>query len=254
MKKYYQLIPYFLLVLTLTISCQTAQEDVVLLEIVGDNNPKEEVKPNKKILSEVKPEIAVEIDSGDVQDTREPKELPELSKTEKIPFKVLTIGDSLTTPDYSFARIVIKNQQFKDSKIIALGSMNTTWMKEQLITELARIEKNKDEKPYNFVLILGGTNESERRKEDLQFMYNLVNQYGAKNIRATLPGGEFASSFSEKRRERDRELNNWIKETKGSDLVVDFFSKNRKDFDSDGVHLTQEGQKKMAKKLITTIK
>ena len=153
--------------------------------------------------------------------------------------KTLTIGDSLSAGG-SYAEILSKDPRFKGSKVIALSSMNTTWMRNQLLQELKRIEQT-NEKPYRFIIVFGGTNYSESRQEDLQQMYSLIKQYGAKSIGVTLPLGKLA--------QRDKPLNEWIKKNPTLYLVVDFATEKREDFIADRIHLTAKKQKKMAEQL-----
>ena len=164
--------------------------------------------------------------------------------------KILFIGDSITAASYSYAALLKQQSNFSESKIIAISSKNTSWMKEQLTGELARI-KTSGEKPYSFVMVFGGTNYTAGRQADLDSMYESINTYGAKVIGTTLPGSKFFSG--QQRVTDDLQLNVWIKQNTKVKIIADFFSEVRSDYEPDGIHFTAGKHKSLADKMKTLL-
>jgi len=149
---------------------------------------------------------------------------------------ILFIGDSNTAANYSYADQLKKIYPNLKIKKIAKVGEKTDWMKTQLANEL---KNNK----YDLVAILGGSNDiyalgkTDAAKRNLDEMYKMIHDSGAKVLAITPPNKDFYVKKTEQKQNLLSDLVNWIKSKSNIDYVADFYSitKDKKFFSpSDG--------------------
>ncbi len=134
--------------------------------------------------------------------------------------RFLFIGDS-NTDGYSFANI-LKNL-CPDATIVkrALSGSKTDWMLNQLQAELATGAK------YDVITILGGSNDiyalgsTAATKHNLQQMYDIAKQSGAKVVAITPPNKDYYAARTSAKQQLLYNLVSWIKTNKTIDFFID---------------------------------
>ncbi len=138
--------------------------------------------------------------------------------------RILIIGNSITAYGNSYADQLQKQYpKFTISKMAMVGA-KVDWM-------LGMI--NGISSPYDYVIIEGGTNDIyagsdlENTKSELAEMYMKARNLGAKVVAMTVPPNNgyqgsviLPDGYAS---ERTANLNNWIRNQKLSDFVVDFY-------------------------------
>lgn len=188
-----------------------------------------------------------------------------LNKVDKNSAKILFIGDSLTLGyglnNYSFVDMLQEDYPDITTKKIASTGKQTSWMLPQLQNEL----QNNN---YDVVVIWGGindiyaTNKIDSAKNNLQQMYDLSKNSGAKVVAINIiPSNQYSKSNSNTNKLTD-ELNTFIQSNYTIDGLVDAYSlvgdnkgNVKQDLiQSDNLHLNEQGQsiieKDLAKKIL----
>ena len=134
---------------------------------------------------------------------------------------ILFIGDSNTVSSYSYADQLKKMfPNLKIKKIAKVGE-KTDWMKTQLTNEL---KNNK----YDVVAILSGSNDIyalgkiDSTKKNLDAMYKMIHDSGAKVLAVTPPNKDFYTKKTEQKQKLLYDLIDWMKNNKNIDNLVDF--------------------------------
>lgn len=151
---------------------------------------------------------------------------------------ILFIGDSNTAANYSYADQLKKIYPNLKIKKIAKVGEKTDWMKTQLANEL---KNNK----YDLVAILGGSNDvyslgkTDATKRNLDEMYKMIHDSGAKVLAITPPNKDFYVKKTEQKQNLLSDLVNWIKSKSNIDYIADFYSitKDKKFFSSNDGYL-----------------
>lgn len=151
------------------------------------------------------------------------------TSTKKTPTKkddriksILFIGDSNTAANWSYAdQLKKKFPNIKIKKIAKVGE-KTDWMKKQLADELKSGNK------YDVIAILGGSNDiyalgkNTSAKSNLDDMYNMAHNSGAKVLAVTPPNKDFYVKKTDQKQKSLFDLVDWIKNNNKPDYVVDF--------------------------------
>jgi len=133
----------------------------------------------------------------------------------------LFIGDSLTAYNSSYADQL--KQAYPDITIkkIAEVGKQTSWMLPQLQTELS------DGTKYDVITIWGGvndiyaTNQIANAESNLQKMYDVAKESGAKVVALTIPPTATYNISTPQTTQLTNDLNNWINNNQTVDAVVD---------------------------------
>lgn len=134
---------------------------------------------------------------------------------------ILFIGDSNTAANFSYADQLKKDFPNLTIKKIAKVGEKTDWMKSELEKEL---KNNK----YDVVAILGGSNDIyagrklDLTKADLDYMYNLIHNKGAKVLGVTPPNKDYYVNKTEDKQKQLSNLIDWMKSNKNIDYLIDF--------------------------------
>ncbi len=161
----------------------------------------------------------------------------------------LFIGDSLTAYSNSYADQLKQQYPNINIKKIAEVGKQTSWMLPQLQTELS---SNK----YDVIAIWGGVNDIyatgsiANAESNLQQMYDLARNSGAKVVALTVNPTATYNLSTPKTTELTNALNNWINTNNSVDAVVDVnkLVNNGNDgtqlyyLQPDNLHLTDAGQ------------
>lgn len=136
---------------------------------------------------------------------------------------ILFIGDSNTAANYSYADQLKKIYPNLKIKKIAKVGEKTDWMKTQLTNEL---KNNK----YDIVSVFGGSNDiyalgkTDATKKNLDEMYEIIHDSGAKVLAVTPPNKDFYVNKTEQKQKLLSDLIDWMKSNKKIDYLVDFHS------------------------------
>ena len=164
---------------------------------------------------------------------------------------VLYLGDSHTAGSWSYADKVMKHCNSTSSKKIAKVGAKTSWMREQLETEL----KNKK---YNLVVILGGSNDIfalssiDKAKENMNKMLELISSSGAKSVVINPPSKKFYSGANDKQKSLIKSWTQFLKSHEQPIGFVNFedLTQEQSVFAPDMVHVNSAGHKLLSDKFI----
>jgi len=172
--------------------------------------------------------------------------------------KFLFVGDSITANASSYAdQLKANNPEMVIKKIAKVGE-KTDWMLDNLQKELS-------ENKYDAVVILGGINDIYAKgqisdaKLNLQKMYDLAHDKGAKVIGVTPPPTGTYSAWSEKKQELQEQLNAFVMKNPALDYKIDFYSllsdgvNQKKQYLTDGLHPNATGHKELKDKFSTIL-
>jgi len=136
---------------------------------------------------------------------------------------ILFVGDSNTEAPFSYADKIKQKFPNITTKKLAVKSMKTDWMYNQLLEELSKNH-------YDAVSILGGSNDiwatgkNDMAKTYLDKMYDLAKSKGAKVIAITPPNKNFYTLKTPEKQAQLFDLNTWIVKNPKKDYLLDFWT------------------------------
>lgn len=135
---------------------------------------------------------------------------------------ILFIGDSNTALPYSYAnKLQSEHPNLRIKNISKIGA-KTDWMLSRLQDEL---KNNK----YDFISILGGSNDIyaldsiDSAKKNLDDMYNLAKKNGSKVVAISPPSHNFFKRATEHKKKIQEDLMSWIANNKNKDYFINFY-------------------------------
>lgn len=181
-------------------------------------------------------------------------------KSPKSNHNILVIGDSLTAHNNSYAEYLKNDIPAIQLTKVAEGGRRTRWMLDNAWNDL-------NSGKYAAVFILGGTNDvyaltgSADAKRNLQSMYDAAHRAGSKVVAITIPPSDYYSLYNSKYGAETEELNNWIRNNKTVDFIIDLNSlvknpdgtPNTSYFVSDNLHLNSAAHKLIAQTIEQTV-
>lgn len=168
---------------------------------------------------------------------------------------MLFIGDSNTAGSWSYADKIMKHCSAIGSKKIAKSSMKTTWMLDQLRSELGKNQ-------YDLVAILGGSNDIfgtgsiSKAKESMNEMLRIIEETGAQSVVINPPSKKFHSSTTDKQWKLIRDWTQFLRTHKSPYTFIDFESltQDRSVFAGDNIHINSSGHQLLADEFISKLR